>query len=106
MLDPCHLGSFLIFLLVSIFITPCHFAVVRRRTGSPGELHGVTLLYPPPYSPGFHPIELAFSKLKARPGKATARTIPELWHTIADSLDRFSPDECRNYFAAWGYDPD
>ena len=48
---------------------------------------------------------MAFSKLKALLKKATARTIPELWDTIADSLDQFTPDECRNYFAAAGYDP-
>lgn len=70
------------------------------------EEAGATLLYLPPYSPDFNPIEMAFSKLKALLRKATARTIPELWDTIADSLDQFTPDECRNYFAAAGYDPD
>ena len=38
---------------------------------------GATLLYLPPYSPDFNPIEQAFAKLKALLRKAAARTIPE-----------------------------
>jgi transposase len=67
---------------------------------------GARLLYLPPYSPDFNPIEMAFSKLKALLRKAAARTIPELWDTIAESLNHFTPQECKNYFAAAGYDPD
>ena len=70
------------------------------------EAAGATLLYLPPYSPDFNPIEMAFSKLKCMLRKAAARTIPELWDTIAESLDQFTPDECKNYFTAAGYDPE
>ena len=70
------------------------------------EKAGATLLYLPPYSPDFNPIELAFSKLKAILRKAAARTIHEIWQAIAQSLDAFSPDECKNYFAAAGYEPE
>ena len=70
------------------------------------ETAGATLLYLPPYSPDFNPIELAFSKLKAILRKAAARTIHELWEAIARSLDQFSPIECRNYFTAAGYEPE
>lgn len=70
------------------------------------EAAGARLLYLPPYSPDFNPIELAFSKLKALLRKAAARTIDELWQTIAESLDDFTPDQCTNYFAAAGYDLD
>jgi transposase len=70
------------------------------------ETAGATLLYLPPYSPDFDPIELAFSKLKAILRKTAARTIHELWDAIAQSLDSFSPAECRNYFAAAGYEPE
>ena len=62
--------------------------------------------YLPPYSPDFNPIEMAFSKLKARLRKTAARTITELWKAIAEGIDQFPPDECRNYFAAAGYDHD
>jgi len=67
---------------------------------------GARLLYLPPYSPDFNPIEMAFSKLKALLRKAAARTVEDLWQAIADILDAFTPEECLNYFMAAGYDPD
>jgi transposase len=70
------------------------------------EAAGATLLYLPPYSPDFNPIEMAFSKLKALLRKAAARTVDDLWDTIAQSLDAFTPKECANFFAAAGYDLD
>ena len=60
----------------------------------------------PPYSPDFNPIENAFSKLKALLRKAAARTKEELWRTIGDVLDAFTPNECANYFRAAGYEPE
>jgi len=70
------------------------------------EAAGAQLLYLPPYSPDFNPIELAFAKLKAILRKVAARTVPDLWDAIATALDAFPPVECRNYFAATGYDCD
>ena len=70
------------------------------------EAAGATLLYLPPYSPDFNPIEMAFSKLKAILRQAAARTVDDLWDVIAQSLDEFTPKECRNYFAAAGYEPE
>ena len=67
---------------------------------------GASLLYLPPYSPDFNPIENAFAKLKAILRKAAARTINGLWRAIRDALPRFTPDECRNYFTAAGYEPE
>jgi transposase len=67
---------------------------------------GATLLFLPPYSPDFNPIELAFAKLKALLRGAAARTIPALWAAIAAALDRFTPTECRHYFVAAGYEPE
>jgi len=68
------------------------------------EAAGATLLYLPPYSPDFNPIEMAFSKLKALLRKAAARTKDDLWDAIASAIDAFTPTECENYFAAAGYD--
>ena len=68
------------------------------------EAAGATLLYLPPYSPDFNPIEMACAKLKALLRAAATRTIPDLWEAIRDALDQFTPTECRNYFAAAGYD--
>ena len=70
------------------------------------EAAGARLLYLPPYSPDFNPIEMAFSKLKALLRKAAARTVDDLWQVIADALDAFTPAECTNYFAAAGYEPE
>jgi len=68
------------------------------------EAAGARLLYLPPYSPDFNPIEKFFAKLKALLRKAAARTIPDLWQAIAEALDVFKAEECRNYFNAAGYD--
>jgi transposase len=69
------------------------------------EAAGASLLYLPPYSPDFNPIENAFAKLKALLRKAAERTVDGLWTAIGRILDLFTPRECANYFAAAGYDP-
>jgi transposase len=68
------------------------------------EAAGASLLFLPPYSPDFNPIENAFAKLKALLRKAAERTVNGLWATIGLLIDLFEPLECRNYFAAAGYD--
>jgi transposase len=45
------------------------------RVPEPIEAAGATLLYLPPYSPDFNPIENAFAKLKANLRKAAERTV-------------------------------
>ena len=68
------------------------------------EAVGARLLYLPPYSPDFNPIEKAFAKLKALLRKAAERTVEGLWTKIGEFLPAFTPRECTNYFAAAGYD--
>jgi transposase len=68
------------------------------------EAAGASLLYLPPYSPDFNPIEKAFSKLKAHLRKAAERTVSGLWDAIGRLIDLFTPQECANFFAAAGYD--
>jgi transposase len=68
------------------------------------EAAGATLLFLPPYSPDFNPIEQAFAKLKAHLRRAAERTIHGLWNAIGHILDLYSPQECANYFAHAGYD--
>jgi transposase len=67
---------------------------------------GAELLYLPPYSPDFNPIENAFAKLKALIRKAAARTVKALEDAVANALRQFEPDECINFFAHAGYDCD
>jgi transposase len=68
------------------------------------EATGAELRFLPPYSPDFNPIEMAFSKLKAFLKKHAARTVDDLWDTIARGIDTFTPNQCQNYFTAAGYD--
>jgi transposase len=70
------------------------------------EAAGAGLLFLPPYSPDFNPIENAFAKLKALLRKAAERTVSGLWNAIGRILDTFTPAECAHYFAAAGYDAD
>ena len=67
---------------------------------------GARLLYLPPYSPAFNPIEQVFAKLKAHLRKTAARTVDDLWAAITAILKTFSPAECQNYFVNSGYDPE
>ena len=69
------------------------------------EAAGVELLFLPPYSPDFNPIEMAFSKFKAHLRKAAEHTVEGPWKAIARILKTIQAQECRNYFAAAGYDP-
>lgn len=68
------------------------------------EAAGAELLYLPPCSPDFNPIENAFAKLKALLRKAGERTINGLGAAIGRSINLFPPAECPNYFSAAGYD--
>jgi transposase len=69
------------------------------------ERAGATLLFLPPYSPDFNPIEQAIAKIKALLRKAAARTVNALHEAIASALDAFTQEECANYFTNSGYEP-
>ncbi|BCH21705.1 hypothetical protein MesoLjLc_13220 [Mesorhizobium sp. L-8-10] len=56
------------------------------------ERVGARLLFLPPYSPDFNPIEMAFSKLKALLRNAATRTADELWSAAADCLSAFTTE--------------
>ena len=75
------------------------------RTRALIKAAGASLLFLPPYSPDFNPIENAFAKLKALLRRAAQRTVEGLWNAIGRLVDTFTPVECQNYFAACGYDP-
>jgi transposase len=77
----------------------------RPKVAALIEAAGASLLYLPPYSPDFNPIEKLFAKLKALLRKAAERTIDGLWRAIGKCLNKFTPRECANYFEAAGYEP-
>ncbi len=69
------------------------------------EAVGAIRMFLPPYSPDFNPIEQAYAKFKALLRKAAARTIDDLWDVIAEAIEAYTPNECRNFFVSAGYDP-
>jgi transposase len=64
---------------------------------------GATMLYLPPYSPDFNPIEQAFSKFKWLLKSVGTRTVDSLWQACGTLLDKFTETECRNYIRHCGY---
>ena len=67
------------------------------------ENAGMGLLYLPPYSPDFNPIELVFSKLKALLRRAAARSFDAICDALKTILEKFKPTECANYLKHTGY---
>ncbi len=64
------------------------------------------MLFLPPYSPDFNPIEMVFSKLKSLMRSRAERTVTALWDAVGEVLKAFTPAECANFFTAAGYEPD
>jgi transposase len=62
-----------------------------------------TVLYLPPYSPDFNPIEQVFSKLKNELRRREHRTIAELESAFGESLDWITRLEALHYFQHSGY---
>lgn len=66
---------------------------------------GVRVLYLPPYSPDFNPIEKAWSKLKSFLRKEGARTYRTLERAIAKGLERITSKDAIAWFRHCGYHP-
>jgi transposase len=64
---------------------------------------GCEVLYLPPYSPGFNPIEEAFSKIKSILRKAQARTREALVEATGRALDAITVGDVRGFFDHCGY---
>jgi transposase len=64
---------------------------------------GCTLLYLPPYSPDYSPIELAFAKIKTALRRAAARTREALEVAIASALAQITAADVRAFFEHCGY---
>ena len=69
------------------------------------EGRGAELLYLPPYSPDFNPIEEAFSKVKGLLRRAEARTREALIDAIGRALSAVTTQDARGVFAHRGYHP-
>ncbi|MGI4834216.1 MAG: transposase [Janthinobacterium lividum] len=67
------------------------------------QARGTRLLYLPPYSPDFTPIELAFSKLRTHLRSAAARTREALTSALLAALAWITAEDARNWFDHCGY---
>jgi transposase len=67
------------------------------------EGRGCELIYLPPYSPDFNPIEQAFSKVKGLLRKAEARTRSALIGAMGRALDTLTAHDTRGFFGHCGY---
>jgi transposase len=64
---------------------------------------GVRLLYLPPYSPEFSPIEECWSKVKTLLRTKAARTLEALEQAIAEALAAITSQDAHGWFAHAGY---
>lgn len=60
---------------------------------------GAKLIYLPPYSPDFAPIENFWSKVKSILRKRQPRTYRELEYSLAEAFSQVSTEDFRNWFA-------
>jgi transposase len=74
-------------------------AGVRQRI----EQAGATLLYLPPYSPDFNPIEKAWAKIKQRLRSAKARAADALDRAVTQAIAAVTPENATAWFRHCGY---
>jgi transposase len=67
------------------------------------EGKGCELIYLPPYSPDFNPIEQAFSKLKSYLREACARSQDMLMEVIGEALRTITASDAEGFFEHCGY---
>ena len=67
------------------------------------EAAACSLVYLPPYSPDYSPIENMWWKVKAILQRLKARTFDALVDATAEALDSITPDDCEGYFHHCGY---
>jgi transposase len=67
------------------------------------EERGCELIYLPPYSPDFNPIEEAFSKIKGLVRKAEARSRQALVDAIGSGISMVTAEDARGFFEHCGY---
>jgi transposase len=67
------------------------------------ETRHCQLLFLPPYSPDFTPIEQAFSKIKALLRGLGARTKEALWEAVGVAIAAITPADAIAWFAHAGY---
>lgn len=67
------------------------------------ERAGCRVVFLPPYSPDFSPIELMWSKVKQLLRTAAARAVDALQVAVGTALSAVTESDCRGYFQHCGY---
>ena len=68
------------------------------------EATGAELLYLPPYSPDFNPVEPCWAKVKQKLRSLKARTLDSLQQAVSEAVASITPDNASAWFAHCGYD--
>jgi transposase len=79
---------------------PAHKVIAVRRAI---ETANCRLVYLPPYSPDYSPIENIWSKVKQCLRTSAARLIPALGDAITVAITAVTPMDCHGCFEACGY---
>lgn len=75
----------------------------QRRVREALEAKGCRVVFLPPYSPEFNPIEEAWSKVKALLRKLAARTVETLHAAIDEAIACITPADAQGWFRHCGY---
>jgi transposase len=75
----------------------------RKEVRTLIEARGCSLLYLPPYSPDFSPLELAFSKIKGRLESLAARSKQALTDAVAEACRTVRSADVAGWFRHCGY---
>lgn len=77
----------------------------HRASRIEGIVHACNarVIWLPPYSPDFSPIEPMWGKLKTYLRKVKARTAAALEGAVAEGLRLITPSDCRGWFTHCGY---
>ncbi len=67
------------------------------------EAAGAKLIYLPPYSPDFSPIESCWSSIKSILRSIGARNYPDLSKAVSIAFDKVSLNDIRNWFTHYCY---
>src|SRR5947209_5544907 len=89
-----HRGDVVIFDNLTAHLSPDVTAAIERA--------GATVLPLPPHSPGFHPIEEMFSKLKGFLRRVGARPNKHLFDAIGEGLREVTPQDILGWFGHAG----
>jgi transposase len=78
---------------------------VHKVSGAlePLRKKGVSIMFLPPYSPDYNPIEMKWSKMKSKLRELKPRTLDELESSMKIALDSVTQTDIENWFKHCGY---